>query len=152
MQKLEYINIEKMQAILLDILTTSRDGMIDEESRDIIMDEYSDDYLQERAWEMAAKFNDDMKKYLHLSDHSIIGNFNNIDYDYPHHIHGEVNYDYPLVNEMISRLDAGEESKQVQADRDWLVDWFFQTFGTWAIGYNFECEISEVLYYELKNN
>lgn len=150
METKEYINIEKMRTALLKILTNSRNGMIDEENRDFIMGEYSDDCLEERAWDMAAKFNDDMGKYLHRSDHSIVGNFNNIDYDYPYHIYGEVKYDYPLVRAMIARLDAGEQSKQAQADRDWLVDWFFETFGTWAIGYNFENEISETIYYEFE--
>lgn len=151
MQELEYINIEKMQAILLDILTASRNGMTDEENRDTIMYEYSDDYLQERAWEMAMKFNNDMGKDLHLSDHAIVGNFNNIDYDYPYHIHGKVEYDHSLVSAMISRLDTGEKGEQAQKDRNWLVDWFFETFGTWAIRYNFENEISEFLYCEFEN-
>lgn len=151
MQELEYINIEKMQAALYDILTTSRNGMVDEKNRDFIMDEYSDDYLEERAWEMVHGINRDMKKYLHSTDHKLMGNFNNIDYDYPLHIHGEVQYDHPLVNAMIARLDAGEQSEQAQADRNWLVEWFFETFGTWAISYNFESEISEALYCEFNN-
>ena len=73
-----------------------------------------------------------MKKYLHNPDHRICGNFNNIDYDYPYHIYGEVTYDTPLVNAMIARLDAGEDSEQANEDRDFLVDWFFETF--WNMG------------------
>lgn len=36
-------------------------------------------------------------------------------------------------------------------DRDFLVDWFFETFGTWGISYNFQSNISEFLYMEFKN-
>ena len=59
--------------------------------------------------------------------------------------------DTPLVNAMIARLDAGEDSEQANEDRDFLVDWFFETFGTWGISYNFQSNISEFLYMEFEN-
>jgi hypothetical protein len=51
---------------------------------------------------------------------------------------------------MIARLDAGEDSKQANEDRDFLVDWFFETFGTHGISYNFQSDISEYLYIEFE--
>ena len=120
-------------------------------NKDFIMENFSDEYLEDYSNVMAWKFNSDMKKYLHNPDHRICGNFNNIDYDYPYHIYGEVTYDTPLVNAMVARLDAGEDSEQANEDRDFLVDWFFETFGTWGISYNFQSNISEFLYMEFKN-
>lgn len=148
MKEKEYISIEKMAQRVLSILKDSRDGMLDDDNRDVIETEYSDDVLEERAWDMAYQTNNDMREYLHSKDHKIPGNFNNIDYDYPHHIKGEVEYDFPLVSAMIARLDNGEETEQAQADRDWLVDWFFETFGTFGISYNFETEMAEQVYCE----
>lgn len=45
---------------------------------------------------------------------------------------------------------AGEDSKQANEDRDFLVDWFFETFGTFGISYNFQSDISEALYVEFE--
>lgn len=135
-----------MSECLHSILKDARESMIDDENKDFIMDEFSDEYLEERSNEMAWRFNSDMKEYLHSPDHRICGNFNNIDYDYPYHIYGEVTYDIPLVNSMITRLDVGEDSEQANEDRNFLVDWFFETFGTFGITYNFSDEIANKLY------
>lgn len=147
----QYICIDKMYEAVLKILKNSRNGMTQDWSRGFMEDNYPDDELEDRAQVMAEQFNDDMRKYLNETDHCLPGNFNNIEYDYPLHIKGECEYDYDLVYAMIARLNAGEQSEQTNADREWLVDWFFEIFGTFGIAYNFECEISEMLYeYEKK--
>ena len=151
MEEKKYINIDNMATRLCQILKDERESMVDDENKDFIMENFSDEYLEDYSNVMAWKFNSDMKKYLHNPDHRICGNFNNIDYDYPYHIYGEVTYDTPLVNAMVARLDAGEDSEQANEDRDFLVDWFFETFGTWGISYNFQSNISEFLYMEFKN-
>lgn len=152
MEEKKYINIDNMATRLCQILKDARESMVDDENKDFIMENFSDEYLEDYSNVMAWQFNSDMKKYLHNPDHRICGNFNNIDYDYPYHIYGEVTYDTPLVNAMIARLDAGEDSEQANEDRDFLVDWFFETFGTWGISYNFQSNISEFLYMEFKTN
>ena len=81
-----------------------------------------------------------------LTSHVNYFGLNNEDYDYPHHINGVVEYDTPLVNAMIARLNAGEQSDQADADRDWLVDWFWETFGSWGLKYNFDSWIADLLY------
>lgn len=142
----DYINVEKMFGTIVNIYRDCRDGFITDENRDCLLCEVSDDFIEESAWEMAIEFNSDMGKYLNMKDHKINGNFNNIDYDYPHHINGEFGYDSQLVDAMIERLNSGEKSEQADADRDWLVDWFFETFGTFGISYNFSEFIGEILY------
>lgn len=146
MEEKLYLNVNRLQGELLAIYKEERDGWIDEWNREFLMCEFSDENLEELAVEKAHEFNDDMRKYLNMSDHKIVGNFNNIDYDYPAHINGVIGYDSSLVNAMIVRLNAGEQSEQANADRDWLVDWFWETFGSWNIRYNFTDCIAERLY------
>lgn len=113
---------------------------------EFIMEQYSDDLLNERASDMAYEFNRNMGEYLNASDHKIYGNFNNIDYDYPAFRTGNVEYDFDIVNDMIARLNNQDMSEQSVKDRDFLVDWFFETFGTFGISYNFTNEISDTCY------
>lgn len=142
----DYINVEKMFDTIVDIYRECRDGFITDENRDCLLCEVSDGFIEETAMEKAIEFNSDMGEYLNMKDHKIYGNFNNIDYDYPHHITGEFEYDSQLVDAMIERLNSGEKSEQADADRDWLVEWFFETFGTFGISYNFSEFVSEILY------
>lgn len=57
-----------------------------------------------------------------------------------------VEYDFDMVNDMIARLNNQDMSEQSVKDRDFLVDWFFETFGTFGISYNFTNEISDTCY------
>lgn len=141
-----YLNVDRLHNELLAIYKKERDGWIDEWNREFLMREFSDDILEDLAVEIAHRFNADMCKYLNMKDHKIIGNFNNIDYDYPAHINGVTGYNSSLVNAMISRLNAGEQSEQADADRDWLVDWFWETVGTQGVKRNFNNYIAERLY------
>ena len=86
-----------------------------------------------------------MERYLHKKDHAIPGNFNDIDYDYPHHINGEFEYDDDLVRDLIKRLDERDMSERTKSDRLWLNDWFFDTFGTFGIRYNFKETMSAAI-------
>lgn len=141
-----FLNFDRLFNELLQLYKDARDEWLDDNNRDFLMNEVSDDFLEEMAWERATEFDRDMGKYLNMKDHKIWGNFNNIDYDYPHHINGVVEYDTPLANAMIERLNAGEQSEQADADRDWLVDWFWETFGSWGLKYNFDSWIADLLY------
>lgn len=142
----EYIDIDNMCGEVLNILKEARDGFKDGKCDDFLDGEYSDEALEERALWQAVKWNDNMNKYLHTKDHRIFGNFNNVDYDYPHFRTGEFKYDNDMVNDMIKRLDDNWQDEQTQTDRKWLVDWFFDTFGTYNFKYNFQSEMSEAMY------
>lgn len=105
-----------------------------------------EDYIEEYTNDLVARFNRDMRKYLHMEDRKICGNFNNIEYDYPKMLYDATDgqrgtdtfsYDSDLLNAMISRLDSGEDSAEADIDRKILTDWFFGTVGTWGICYNF---------------
>ena len=109
--------------------------------------------IQSLARDFALESNKDMKKYLHMNNHSMPGNFADIEYDYPAHITGTrwpseyAGDDYfRLFPKMVARLDAAEDSKQADEDRAYLMDWYFDAFGTYNIKYNFSNWLSEIVY------
>lgn len=153
----EYINVDRMidelERIYKDEVESYRNDERTEEGKWYLDEHWDEDQIREYAIGMALGFNEDMKTYLNSEDHRICGNFNNIEYDYPYFRNGEVEYDIPLVKDLIKRLNDGDMSEQTIKDRDWLVDWFFETFGTYGIAYNFSSMLSEDLYcIEEKNN
>lgn len=92
-----------------------------------------------------------MKKYLHLPDQHMNGNFANLYNDYPRHVTGTfwaTDYDgddyYDFYPQMVARLDAAEDSEQANEDRAYLEEWYFKAFGTYNIKYNFSNELEEV--------
>ena len=92
-----------------------------------------------------------MKKYLHLNDQRMDGNFANLYNDYPRHVTGTfwaTDYDgddyYDLYPQMVARLDAAEDSEQANEDRAYLEEWYFKAFGTYNIKYNFSNELEEI--------
>lgn len=95
------------------------------------MEEYIADMfgknIQSLAWEFTHKANKEMKKYLHLDDQHMDGNFADLSMDYPKHVTGvfwATDYDgddyYDLYPAMVARLDAAEDSEQANEDREYL--------------------------------
>ena len=142
----EYINIENVATEILNIYEAALEGYEDYE-KDFIHDFHD---LRQEAFELALQLNKNMNEYLHQKDHKIVGNINNIDYDYVHFRTGEFNYYYDMVNEMIARLDNQEDSEQAKADREFFSDWLFDTFGTFGFEYNFTDSINDELYLEFE--
>ena len=123
------------------------------------MEEYIADVfeknIQSLAWEFTIEANREMKKYLHLPDQHMNGNFANLSIDYPKHRTGTFwlsEYDGPVAEyfnlypQMVARLDAAEDSEQADEDREYLEEWFFYAFGTYNIKYNFSNELEEIHY------
>lgn len=109
--------------------------------------------IQSIAWDFAIESNRDMKKYLHMNNHSMPGNFADIEDDYPAHITGTrwpseyAGDDYfRLFPQMVARLDSAEDSEQADEDREYLAEWFFDAFGTFGIKYNFSNYLDEIAY------
>lgn len=107
--------------------------------------------IQNLAWDFTLEANREMKKYLHLNDQHMIGNFANLYNDYPRHVTGvfwATDYDgddyYDLHPAMVARLDAAEDSEQADKDREYLEEWYFEAFGTYNIKYNFSNELEEI--------
>lgn len=149
---LEYLDTEYLQTELESIFKSAINEMVDEDNKNLIETEFGDEFIEERSVILAEEFNADMKKYLHQNNHRIDGNFNNVNYDYNNHINGEVEFNDKLLADLIQRLDNNQQDAQTKSDRHWLVDWFFETFGSWGLKYNLQTEISEYLYYAEQEN
>lgn len=140
----KYLDTDEVYETLKKVLTEKRDEFcVDEDMHGWY---YDDDAIDEYIWMLVEQFNTDMKNYLHSDSHRIDGNFNNLDYDYNYHKCAIINghkdnnkiggHDYEL-SDCIKRLDSGEDTEDARTDRKALTDWFFDTFGTWGICYNF---------------
>lgn len=142
----EYIDINYMAQSVLQIFKDERDGFKDGNNNTFLDENYSDEYLENRAYDMANSWNNDMCSYLHKKDTRIYGNFNNVNYDYNKFRNGKVAWNDNLLKGLVERLDNNAQDEQTKADRRWLVDWFFETFGTFGIRYNFDSEMSDAIY------
>lgn len=149
----EYIDVQGMADMIKDICAESRDKFGSTASEcSFVQSEFDDDWLEEYSYDKALGLNREMRRYLHLKEHHIGGNFNNIDMDYPAKIDQErgvpVSWcsDRGLVDDLTRRLDGQDDSQRTQGDRKWLNGWVFETFGAFGIRYEFESLMSESLY------
>lgn len=147
----DYIGLESFAAVIESLYRECLENFDDAED----MEEYIADFygknIQSMAWDFTLEENREMKKYLHLPDQHMYGNFANLYNDYPRHVTGTfwaTEYDgddyYDLYPAMVARLDAAEDSEQANEDRAYLEEWYFKAFGTYNIKYNFSNELEEV--------
>lgn len=130
----EYLNMDDMKSTIREIYAEQIASVEDDPY--FVFTVWSDeDTVEEYVDIMANELNDDMRRYLHMSDTKIEGNFRNIKWDYEG--------DYA---DMVRRLDEGADDEQTKSDRDYLTSWFWDAFGTWGLGYNFMSMLSESLY------
>ena len=122
--------------------------------KDVIKD-YGLDYgsfecdTEAYAERVARKILESMKKYVHMRDTRMSGNFCNIredwesDFDF---VRSEVkpwgNFD-DVVKSIDDETISDEDLKKFQT---WALDWFFTAFGTFGLKYNFGNFISEIEY------
>lgn len=141
----DYINREKMEDALLELLKEELEnfGDKDDELLNEVKDDLSDDdfcLLREYVFELADSFNSDMRKYVHEKDMSIVGNFHDIRRNY---YQGGVGIEKCPISEtmnfddVIRIIDEGKRWDFTETFLEWVNDWFFSTFGTWGICYNF---------------
>lgn len=142
----DYLNIDEMTEYVISLYKSQMEYFTEDKQQILESCGYDDEYIRERAAILVDKWNENMRDYLHQWDHEIYGNFNNVEYDYPKFRTGEYRYDSEMLNDMIARLDAGEQSEQASADRQFLTDWFWEAFGTFGVTYNFMDELCEQLY------
>ncbi len=99
------------------------------------------------------------EKYVNQKDHKIWGNCGNIEDDYIKEVTGTYwisEYDgskgkwHEIFPYFVKRMNEMDDSEQSTKDRKWVVEWYFKTFGTFGIKYNFQEGISEYLY-EIRN-
>lgn len=130
-----YVNVDSIVENLANIYKECRDAYIGDSCYTMLMSEYDDETIEELAYETTMQINADMKTYLNSKDRHIVGNFNNISSDYPKDF-----------KDMVNRLNNGDNSKESDEDREFLTDWFWDTFGTYGLKYNFASDLAEKVY------
>lgn len=139
MEQKEYMNVSALTDDLFELYKTERDEYREVENSEFFDEEWDDDTLRQYAFEKAVRLDSNMDTYLHMKDTHIDGNFNNIRWDYPRENEGET------FEKMVARLDANEQSERAAKDRDYLNAWFWETFGTFGLKYNFNDLLSNEL-------
>lgn len=147
----DYIGVESFSKVIENLYDECLENFDDaDELRVYIADVYGKN-IQSMAREFTLEANREMKKYLHLPDQHMDGNFANLYNDYPRHVTGVFwasDYDgddyFDLYPQMVARLDAAEDSEQANKDRAYLEEWYFKAFGTYNIQYNFSNELEEI--------
>lgn len=147
----DYIGVESFAKVIESLYNECLENFDDaDDLREYIAD-VCEKNIQSMAREFTLEANREMKKYLHLNDQRMDGNFANLYEDYPKHITGvwwASDYDgddyYDLYPQMVARLDAAEDSEQANEDRAYLEEWYFKAFGTYNIQYNFGNYLEEV--------
>lgn len=153
----DYIGVEAFAKEIFSLYRECLDNYEDkEEFEQYINDLFGDqEYIKHLAEEFAFQANEDMKRYLHMDNHRMDGNFANIEHDYPYYRTGtlyafesKIGSDeyYLLFPRMVERLDAAEDSERANDDREYLSSWFFSAFGTFGIQYNFSNDLAELHY------
>lgn len=149
----DYIGMESFAKTIEKLYRECLEGYDNAEELEEYISDFYEMNIQTMAWDFTLKANKEMKEYLHQKDHRMIGNFANIEDDYPAHITGTVwcsEYDgddyFDLFPQMVARLDSAEDSKQADEDRVYLEEWYFKAFGTFGIKYNFGNDLSEIAY------
>lgn len=147
----DYIGVASFAAVIESLYRECLENFDNaEEMEEYIADLYGKN-IQSLAWDFTLETNRDMKKYLHMDNHNMDGNFADIENDYPAHITGTYwsseyagNDYFRLFPQMVARLDAAEDSEQANEDRAYLEEWYFKAFGTYNIKYNFSNDLEEI--------
>lgn len=147
----DYIGCESFAKVIENLYRECLENFDDAEDLEEYIADVFEKNIQSLAWEFTLKVNREMKKYLHLNDQHMNGNFADLSMDYPKHRTGvwwATDYDgddyYDLYPQMVARLDAAEDSEQADKDREYLEEWYFEAFGTYNIQYNFSNELEEI--------
>lgn len=147
----DYIGCKSFAKVIENLYRECLEEFDDAEDLEEYIADVFEKNIQSLAWEFTLKVNREMKKYLHLNDQHMNGNFANLYNDYPRHVTGvfwATDYDgddyYDFYPQMVARLDAAEDSEQADKDREYLEEWYFEAFGTYNIKYNFSNELEEI--------
>lgn len=93
------------------------------------------------AGELCKSLQDDMFKYVSGNDYRIMGNFNNIEWDWEN-----AHKDGIKFRDLRKKLLDGVNDADTDEFSTWAIDWFFDTFGTYNMCYNYQNTISDLAY------
>ena len=108
------------------------------------------DLAEERATFSAIGTLDSMRRYVHMKNTHINGNFCDIrdDWNHPGFVKSEINPwgDFDAVIASIDDETISDE--ELEKFQTWALDWFFTAFGTFGFSYNFGTTLNERIYEE----
>ena len=132
----EYINREKLHERIMSLLNEVCDTYDFGENGASIL---KDDYVEEYAEYLTNSIADSMRNYVSSGNYSISGNFNNIKRDF------ETEHNGASFDKVIEMIRNGVSNEITEEFKDWSENWFWQTFGTYNIKYNFAEAANEFL-------
>lgn len=124
----DYINREKLHEHIVPLLVEVCDTYDFGENGASIL---KDDYVEEYAEYLTNSIADSMREYIDSGKFSISGNFNNIKRDF------ETEHNGASFDKVIDLIRNGVSNEITEEFKDWSENWFWQTFGTYNIKYNF---------------
>ena len=151
----DYIGVESFAKVIESLYRECLENFDDAEDMEEYIADCCGKNIQNLAWDFTLEINREMKKYLHLPDQHMNGNFADLSMDYPKHRTGTFwvsEYDgsvaeyLNLYPDMVARLDDADDSEQANEDRAYLEEWYFKAFGTFGITYNFSNDLAEIAY------
>lgn len=93
------------------------------------------------AGELCKSLQNDMLKYVSGNDYRIMGNFNNIEWDWENDHKDGIKF-----RDLRKKLLDGVNDADTDEFSTWAIDWFFDTFGTYNMCYNYQNTISDLAY------
>ena len=124
-----FINVEDLCECVVNALKEEGQSFLDYYTN--VDSECVMDLCEEEGHRLAYQWANDFRTYCNQEDTRIYGNFNNIKWDYELEFKGK---DYKDILTKLNNEIDDEETKQF---KDWAVEWFFETFGTFGMKYNF---------------
>lgn len=139
MAKYTYLNAETFESFITELFKDETS----ERSAEIF-----DDMIREYVNYVVEQCVNDMDKYVHQTDHRIIGNFNNISRDWNNgdKCHTDIE-PWGTFDEIVAGMDNGTLSNEDAAKvQEWMFAWFIDTFGTFGLTYKYSEWLGELEY------
>lgn len=124
-----FINVEYLCECVVNALKEEGQSFLDYYTN--IDSESVMDLCEEEGYHLAYQWANDFKTYCNQNDTRIYGNFNNIKWDY------ELEFKGKYYKDILTKLNNEIDDEETKQFKDWAVDWFFETFGTFGMKYNF---------------
>lgn len=124
-----FINVENLCECVVNALKEEGQSFLDYYTN--IDSESVMDLCEEEGYRIGYQWANDFRTYCNQEDTRIYGNFNNIKVDY------ELEFKGKYYKDILAKLNNEIDDEETKQFKDWAVDWFFETFGTFGLKYNF---------------
>ena len=84
----DYMGVESFAKVIENLYRECLENFDDAENLEEYIADVFEKNIQSMAWDFTLEANREMKKYLHLPDQRMDGNFANLYNDYPRHVTG----------------------------------------------------------------